>query len=59
MKRDCKTCIWYKDCKANGGIHANCEEHTPADESEINESYYIDNLKSRAADYRNIEKDFN
>lgn len=59
MKRNCKSCIWYEDCKAAGDIRANCDDFSPVDESEMVENQYIDSLKRRGAAYGKVIKEFN
>ena len=59
MKRNCKNCIWYEDCKAAGDIRANCDDFSPVDESEMVENQYIDSLKRRGAAYREVVNEFN
>ena len=49
--RGCKGCIWYEDCKAAGELHGNCKDHSPLGDDPEDEQYYIDNVKSREAQY--------
>lgn len=51
-----KNCIWYEQCGAE--CQGRCEDYSPVDESEDNETFYRNVLAENAQEYQKVIRDY-